>query len=202
MTKHILAVPLFVIAAVSLGGVRLQPDPRRVMPEQDWPVYGGDQAGTKYSPLTDITRHNVARLAPAWEWTTREKALADFGTRPGAFEVTPLMIENVLYLSTPYNRVVALDADTGTEIWSFDPKAYEDGQPPNGTGYVHRGVAAWRDPATRKLRVFLHSRYRLICLHAGSGRLVAAFGDGRLLDLSHGLVWEINQKHYTKPAPA
>src|SRR2546427_1327144 len=201
MTKHILAVALLVIAAVSLGGVRLQPDPRRRMPEQDWPVYGGDQAGTKYSPLTDITRDNVARLAPAWEWTTREKALADFGTRPGAFEVTPLMIENVLYLSTPYSRVVALDADTGAERWSFDPNAYEDGQPPNGTGYVHRGVAAWRDPATRKLRIFLNSRYRLFCLDAATGQLVPTFGDGGVLDISRGLVWEINKKHYTNTSP-
>src|SRR6266849_395706 len=184
MTKHILAaVALLVIAAVSLGGVRLQPDPRRRMPEQDWPVYGGDQAGTKYSPLTDITRDNVARLAPAWEWTTREKALADFGTRPGAFEVTPLMIENVLYLSTPYNRVVALDAETGAELWAFDPKAYEDGQPPNGTGFVHRGVAAWRDSADgNKLRIFINSRYHLICLDAATGRLVESFGARGVVD--------------------
>src|SRR5690349_10353899 len=80
--------------------------------EQDWPFYGGDQAGTKYSPLADINRETVRRLAPAWEWAPHEKALPDFGTRPGAFEVTPLMIDNVLYLSTPYNRVVALNAET------------------------------------------------------------------------------------------
>ena len=56
------------------------------------------------------------------------------------------MIDDVLYVSTSYNRVVALDAgDAASELWSFDPKAYEDGQPPNGTGFVHRGVAAWRD---------------------------------------------------------
>jgi quinoprotein glucose dehydrogenase len=201
MTKHTWAVALFVVAAVSLGGVRLQPDPRRRTQEQDWPIYGGDQAGTKYSPLTDITRDTVARLAPAWEWATREKALPDFGTRPGAFEVTPLMIDNVLYLSTPYNRVVALDADTGAELWAFDPKAYEDGQPPNGTGYVHRGVAAWRDPATRKLRIFLNSRYRLICLDAATGQLVPTFGDAGVLDISRGLVWDINKKHYTNTSP-
>ena len=60
--------------------------------------------------------------------------LAAFGTRPGNFQNTPLMIDNVLYVSTPYNRVAALDAETGKELWSYDPKAYEDGQPPNGTG--------------------------------------------------------------------
>ena len=81
------------------------------------------------------------------------------------------MIDNVLYLSTPYNRVVALNAETGAELWAFDPKAYEDGQPPNGTGFVHRGVAAWRDTANgNKLRIFINSRYRLICLDAATGR--------------------------------
>ena len=81
------------------------------------------------------------------------------------------MIDNVLYLSTPYNRVVALNAETGAELWAFDPKAYEDGQPPNGTGFVHRGVAAWRDSADgNKLRIFINSRYRLICLDAATGR--------------------------------
>src|SRR5262245_48499175 len=135
-------------------------------PEQDWPFYGGDQGGTKYSTVADVNRTTVGRLAPAWEWLPREKALPQFGTRPGAFEATPLVIDNVLYVSTPYNRVVALNADTGAELWAYDPKPYEDGQPPNGTGFVHRGVAAWRDSRTGKLRVFVNSRYRLISLDA------------------------------------
>ena len=75
-----------------------------------------------------------------------------FGTPPGNFQNTPLMIDDVLYVSTMDNRVVALDAETGKERWSFDPKSYEDGQPPNGTGFVHRGVAAWRDAG--RLRIF------------------------------------------------
>ncbi len=195
MAKHTLVA----VALAALVTVEAAAPPAPA--EQDWPFYGGDQAGTKYSPLADITRDNVARLSPAWEWTPREKALPEFGTRPGAFEVTPLMIDNVLYLSTPYNRVVALNADTGAELWSYDPKTYEDGQPPNGTGYVHRGVAAWRDSATGKLRIFLNSRYRLICLDAASGRLVATFGDAGALDVSRGLVWEINKKHYTNTSP-
>src|SRR5512141_1261466 len=76
----------------------------------DWPVYGGDQGGMKYSPLTEINRETVGRLAVAWEWKTGEVPLPQFGTTPGAFENTPLMIDNVLYVSTPYNRVAALDA--------------------------------------------------------------------------------------------
>ncbi len=125
---------------------------------QEWPFYGGDQGGSKYSPLDQINRSNVHDLKLAWEWKTGEAPMPEFKTTPGMFEVTPLMIGGVLYLSTPYNRVVALDAETGRELWSYDPKAYTDGQPPNGTGFVHRGVAAWRDAKSGKLRILMNSR--------------------------------------------
>ena len=64
--------------------------------EREWPVYGADQGGTKYSPLSDINRSNVSRLAVAWQWSTGEKAAAEFGTRPGNFQATPIMIGGVL----------------------------------------------------------------------------------------------------------
>lgn len=104
----------------------------------DWPFYGGDQGGTKFSTLTDINTRNVAQLQPAWTWKTGETELPQYGSKPGMFEVTPLMIDNVIYLSTPYNKVVALKADSGKLLWSFNPRAYELGQPANGTGWVHR----------------------------------------------------------------
>src|SRR5437867_3065673 len=188
------------ITALGLAAwlVTIAPDSSEV----DWPFYGGDQGGTKYSTLTDVNVSTVPRLQVAWEWKSSERALETYGTRPGNFQTTPLMIDNVLYFSTPYNRVVALNADTGDELWSFDPKAYEDGQPPNGTGFVHRGVAAWRDSAAgNKLRIFINSRYRLICLDAATGQLVESFGTRGVVDLSKGLVWEINKRHYTNTSP-
>lgn len=166
---------------------------------QEWPAYGADQGGTKYSSLTDINRSNVGQLELAWQWQPGDQPMEEFGTRPGNFQNTPLMIDNVLYVSTPYNRVVALDAETGAQRWMFDPKAYEDGQPPNGTGFVHRGLAAWRDHG--KLRIFLNSRYRLICLDAMTGRPVESFGDHGTVDISRGLVWEIQKRHYTQTSP-
>jgi quinoprotein glucose dehydrogenase len=197
--KYVIAGVL-VASVVSVGNAWLQPG--RPSREQDWPFYGGDQGGMKYSPLTDVSASTVSRLGVAWEWSPREKALSQFGTRPGNFQATPLMIDNVLYFSTPYNRVVALNADTGAELWAFDPKAYEDGQPPNGTGFVHRGVAAWRDAADgNKLRIFINSRYRLFCIDAATGRLVESFGTHGAFDLSKGLVWEINKTHYTNTSP-
>jgi quinoprotein glucose dehydrogenase len=165
----------------------------------EWPAYGNDQGGTKYSPLTQINRENVARLQPAWEWKTGEVPLQQFGTTPGAFENTPIMIDNVLYLSTPYNRVVALDAESGRELWGYDPKAYEDGAPASGQGFVHRGVAAWRDGD--RLRIFMNSRHHLICLDAKTGQPVDSFGEHGRIDLSAGLVWAINNKHYASTSP-
>ena len=133
----------------------------------EWPVYGGDPGGRKYSTLTGITRDNVAQLKVAWEWKAGEEAKKEFGTFPGAFQNTPLMIDGVLYVSTPYNRVVALEAATGKQLWAFDPKSYEAGQPASGQGFIHRGVAAWRDRGA--LRIFLNTRHRLIASTPGPG---------------------------------
>ena len=168
-------------------------------PMVPWPFYGGDQAGTKYSPLTDINPQTVSQLHVVWEWKTGEVPLDQFGTRPGMFQATPLMIDNLLYFSTPYNRVVALNADTGAEIWTYDPKSYQDGQPANGTGYVHRGIAAWKEGG--KLRIFLNTRYRLICLDAKTGTPVETFGDHGIVDLSRGLIWEIRKLDYSNTSP-
>ena len=109
------------------------------------------------------------------------------------------MIGGVLYVSTPYNRVVALEAETGAQIWSYDPRTIEDGQPPNGTGYVHRGIAAWRDGG--RLRLFLNTRYRLICLDAETGKPITSFGTDGIVDLSQGLIRPIEKLHYTNTSP-
>ena len=186
-----------VLGVVTLAGVH--PLAQKGARDATWPHYGGDQGGTKYSSLTQLTPENVGQLRVAWEWKTGETPLEEFKTFPGAFQNTPLMIDNVLYVSTPYNRVVALDADTGREIWSYDPKAYADGQPASGQGFVHRGVAAWRDRG--RLRIFMNSRYRLICLDAKTGQPVESFGDKGAIDLAEGLRWSINKKHYANTSP-
>ncbi len=169
--------------------------------DEGWPYYGGDPGGMKYSPLTDINAGNVAGLKLAWQWQTGEQPLAAYGTSPGMFEATPLVADGVMYLSTPYNRVVALDAASGRELWAYDPAAYRDGQVPNGTGFVHRGVALWRDARNGALRVLLNSRYRLIELDARTGLPVPEFGTGGFVNLLEGLQWPVNPKHYTNTSP-
>jgi quinoprotein glucose dehydrogenase len=166
----------------------------------EWPVYGGNAGAMRYAAVADINRATVTNLAVAWTWRPMERGLPEYGTQPGNFQTTPLMIEDVLYLSTPYNRVVALEARTGRELWRYDPEPFKDGQPPNGTGFVHRGVAAWRDEAGR-LRIFMNSRYRLICLDAKTGQPVTTFGTAGIVDLTEGLSWKVNPKHYTNTSP-
>lgn len=94
----------------------------------EWPYFGGEQSHTKYSTAADITPANVNQLELAWQWQHGDVPLEEHRTRPGNFENTPLMIDNVLYVSTPYNLVVALNGETGAELWVFDPKSYIDGQ--------------------------------------------------------------------------
>ena len=168
----------------------------------EWPVWGGDLGASKFSSLADVNRSNVARLARAWEWTTGETANAETGVRPGNFQATPLMIGDTLFLSTSYNRVVALDANTGREYWSYDPKAYVAGQPPNGTGFVHRGVATWTDGAQR--RVFMNTRWNLIALDAATGKPIRGFGDTGVVDLTRQLRRNgkpVDKLHYTQTSP-
>ena len=87
----------------------------------EWPYVGAAQTHTKHSSVAEITRANVDQLEAVWEWEAGELPLPEYGTRPGAFQATPIMIDNVLYVSTMYNRVVALDAETGSELWAFGP---------------------------------------------------------------------------------
>src|SRR5581483_2088083 len=87
----------------------------------EWLAYGRDPGGMRHAPLTQIGRGNVAKLAVAWTYHTKELETYQ-GTTVGkkaAFEATPLMVDGTLYLSTPTDRVIALDAATGVERWTF-----------------------------------------------------------------------------------
>ena len=158
----------------------------------EWPVVGGDDGATHYSPLDQITRENVRQLRPAWSWQTidRDVVLAD-GQRvePGAFEATPVMVGDTLYVTTAMSRVVALSAETGRQYWSFDPKVPIDpGSIEARWGLVHRGVALWSGEGGR--RVFVTAGPRLVALDAASGKPVPSFGDDGSVSLVEGLRWK------------
>ena len=98
--------------------------------QTDWPVYGGNLGNTRYSPLNQIDTTNVAKLAQAWIFDTKPPASAKSNRQ---IEVTPLVVNGVMYLVTAYQSLVALDPETGQQIWAFNHKHL--GRPPRGVGY-------------------------------------------------------------------
>ena len=154
----------------------------------EWRFYGGDQAGTRYSPLRQINRSNVGRLQRAWVYRTGELDLGlPSASFKASFSTTPLVIEGVMYLTTPSSRVIALDAETGRELWKFDPQA---GSRVRGFN-SHRGVAYWegrsRGGKNRDRRILLGTvDGRLIALDAATGKTRPDFGSGGAVNLRAG----------------
>jgi quinoprotein glucose dehydrogenase len=169
----------------------------------DWAHPSGDAGAMRFSPATEITRDNVARLEVAWTWKTNEKNIRASGdqraARPGQFQASPVVIGDTMYVSTPYAQVAALDARTGRELWKYDPEAWRGGQPSNGTGFVHRGVATWTDG--RERRVFINARWKLVALDARTGAPIPSFGSGGEVDLVSRLRRPVNRLHYTNTSP-
>lgn len=149
----------------------------------DWPYYGGDLGGTRYAPLDQIDATNVGMLVEAWRWNSPDNAIV--GPASYSFEATPLMIDGVLYTSTSFNQVCAIDAETGATIWTHNPLSYLAGNPPNN-GYLHRGVAYWEDGSDR--RIFIGTiDARLIAIDADTGVPINTFGTAGEVDLRVGI---------------
>ena len=172
---------------------------RAQSPQVEWTHYGSDAGGTRYSPLTDIDAAKLPQLQVAWQWKHWETPLKEYGTTPGQFESTPLMVDGTLYVTTPYNSLAALDAETGKEKWRFDGHAYELGQLLSGSGWKLRGTATWRDGG--QLRIFLNSRHRLVQLDAATGKPVASFGNGGAVSLTDGLPRIGDVTHVSQSSP-
>jgi quinoprotein glucose dehydrogenase len=147
----------------------------------DWPRVGNDPGCTRYSALDQINRENVTRLKPAWTYHTGELE----GRVGKTIECTPIVIDGVMYITTGYLRVVALDAATGREIWQFDPlKDHPFGHEPMSGG-VNRGCAYWADGRPGGERRIIHgtSDGRLFSLDAKTGKLDPGFGEGGVRNL-------------------
>jgi quinoprotein glucose dehydrogenase len=186
---HVAALgALLLIAAVHVKRSKAQPTAGTTA---DWPYYGGDAGGSRYSPLTQIDRSNVAQLKIAWEYHTGDVSYGSDNRRKSEFETTPIVVSGTMYLTTPFNRVVALDPETGREKWSFDPKI--DLHAPYSEGLVNRGVTSWIDAARGEgdachQRIFLATiDARLFALDAAAGQPCADFGAGGQIDLTRGV---------------
>lgn len=150
----------------------------------DWPNYGRDPRGQRFSPLTSINRSNVQSLKIAWTYRTGDAYAPPSGSKPTQFEATPLYVDGTLYLSTPIGRVIALDPVAGTPRWTYDPHIDKD----KGYGdYANRGVSTWVSPDGHRRIYDATIDARLIALDAVSGKPIVDFGDNGVVDLRNGL---------------
>ena len=152
-----------------------------------WPTYGGDEGGKRYSTSTQINRKNVNQLKVAWTFRTGAMDVQTDLVHKAAFETTPILVNGKLYLTTPYNVVIALDPATGTKFWEYDAKVnLKIGR----SEVTSRGVSAWFDDKAKpgsacKLRIFLGTLdARLIALDGETGKPCADFGENGSIDLN------------------
>jgi quinoprotein glucose dehydrogenase len=152
-------------AAVLAASLRAQ-----APPDVHWAINGGE-GNIRYSPLTQIDRSNVSKLQVAWTYDSKD------AFKDSEMQSNPIVVDRVLYATTPTMKVVAVNAETGQEIWRFDPS----GGSTTRTRFRHRGVTVHQD------RVFVSYRNFLFALDRKSGQPVASFGEKGRIDLRQGL---------------
>ena len=188
---------LFVTAALASATLACAQDPDATT---GWRFVGSDQGHTKYSAAEEITAANIGELEIVWKWEPNETPLDQYGTQPGPFQATPIMVDGILYLSTMYTRVVALDAEAGAELWTFDPRAYEGGPVGAGpTGFKHRGIAYWSDGDDA--RILLNSRDRLYAIDAATGEPDSDFGEAGSVLLTEGHGRPVTRYEFDQTSP-
>ncbi len=154
--------------------------------QTDWPAYGHDPGGMRYSPLNQISSKNVSRLRLAWTYHTGEVGRQ--------FECTPLVVGITMYASTQLGKIVALDAETGKPIWSYDPKVRAPRE--------HRGVSYWPgDRRTPPRILFGTGDGRPIALEAKTGKPISDFGDNGEVDLRAGVADQYPKAGYAIASP-
>nr|WP_233281988.1 glucose/quinate/shikimate family membrane-bound PQQ-dependent dehydrogenase [Pseudomonas mangiferae] len=177
----------------------------------DWPAYGGDARGQRYSPLAQITPDNAGQLELAWTYRTGDLPGPDDPQETTA-ENTPLKANGMLYVCTPHSQVIALDPDDGRELWRYDPRLSTQ-RADTFKGWAHmtcRGVA-YHDAAAYggtaaggecPRRLFLPTAdTRLIALDADTGKVCPGFGQGGAVDLSTGIGGFVAGGYYSTSPP-
>lgn len=175
-----------------------------------WSAYGGDAGGQRHSPLDQITPINVDELEVAWTYNTGDiiktggyEAAAHGGSPASTtFQNTPILIEDTLFICSPFNKVIALNAETGEEKWKYDPEVSLEGQ------YLLncRGVSAWTDRRASEdafcaTRIFTGTiDARLIALDSETGKPCPDFGTDGAVDLTEG-VGEVRSGEYGVTSP-
>ncbi len=191
--------------AVRSGSVR-EPSVAESKQTVGWRFTEGGPGGGRYSTLADINRDNVKLLKVSWTYRhgdVREASGPDKPLRSTAFEATPILVEGRLIFTTPFNRAIALDPETGAELWTFDPQIDKGRR--FGNMMINRGGAYWRGPNANGAcasRVFFGTLdARLIALDVKTGKPCADFGKGGAINLLEGVEHVVDPWEYNVTSP-
>ena len=147
--------------------------------DQDWPAYGGNKAGNRYSPMDQINLQNVHQLKVAWTYEAEERNPEGRGM---GMQTQPIVVNGILYGCSPKMKIFAVQADTGKEIWKFDPFA-DPGKSPKY--HAVRGVVYWEDGQDK--RILFGAGPYLYAINALTGQKIPGFGENGAVDLHEGL---------------
>ncbi len=148
-----------------------------------WEITGGSKKGIRYTSLNQVDTSNVALLKPAWVYHTGDADTAKFSQ----MQCNPIVIDSVMYVTSPTLKLIALHAGTGKKIWEFNPDSvYRNSQSWHFIVVNNRGVTYWTDGKEDK-RIFFVIGSLLHCINAVTGELVKSFGDNGKKDLHDDL---------------
>ena len=168
--------------------------------QSDWPMYGHDYSSTRYSPLKQINTQNVQHLVPGWTYhmkkdgpQSRSAGAVGRGGGRHSSQATPIVVNGVLYMPTPYSTVIALEPETGKELWSY---TLDHGRP------AGRGVAYWHGDATTPASIlFGTSDGRLMSLNAQTGKPTAGFGVNGAVDIKSDILNGLPNAQFNVTSP-
>jgi quinoprotein glucose dehydrogenase len=173
--KHY-CLPLVFLIIIACGPVQKEEQASHTVDPYDnftdWAIYRGDKKATQFSEMAQVHAGNVHRLEKAWEFHTGDP------NGPSMYS-NPIIIDGLLYFTTPKLDAVAIDAKTGEEAWVFDPTPHNDNK--KVFRGRNRGVTYWEGEAGKRIFHFVNNR--VFALDAGTGQLIESFGEKGSIDL-------------------
>jgi len=197
MSKLTLVATIFLLLS-AVANIQAQTGER----SGEWHFFGGDSGSTKYSSLDLIDKENVANLEIAWRWESVDgrfnidQLKAEYPNLQVANDVSnvsidslkaaPLMVDGVIYISTPFYQAAAIDAASGETLWVHDPRSYASGIPIMMLGFSSRGLAYWSEDEQSRVIWGTGDGY-LLQVDAVTGEPIEEFGNSGRVDLIAGI---------------
>lgn len=194
ISYRLLASAAAIAFAASVGAAAAQ--------SGDWPEYNSDKAASRYLGGGKVTPESVKSMKIAWRFSMPDNQIPvdNPELRTWVNETTPIAVDGIVYTSSPMTMASAIDGATGKTLWTYDPKAYTEGTPPN-LGFISRGITYWADGDDKRIILATGDAY-LIALDAKTGKPIESFGEKGRVDLTKGLRRWVDRSLVSSTSPA